>query len=310
MIAAGLLLLAVGAEVFLKGAVGAAQKWHISPLVIGLTVVAFGTSAPELAVSLTAAFSGNADITMGNIVGSNIANIGLIMGIGALMTPLTLRRRIVVADVPILLIIGLGMWAAGALEGQASRFYGLLLILSYVGYMGFLRYWAVKLGVPTDFSQEKDENCPSTIICTLFIIVGVIALVAGSKLLVRGAVDLANYFSVPQLIIGLTLTAIGTSLPELATTIAAARKGHGDIVVGNVVGSNLANLCLVLGPTAIITPVHINSALITRDLPAMALMTGLMLVFMGTGFRVSRLEGLLLLMAYCVYMWVIRPVTG
>ncbi len=310
MITAGLLLLAVGAEVFLKGAVGAAQKWHISPLVIGLTVVAFGTSAPELAVSLTAAFSGNADITMGNIVGSNIANIGLIMGIGAVMTPLTLRRRMVVADVPILLIIGLGVWVAGALDGEASRFYGLLLMLSYVGYMGFLRYWAVKLGVPTEFSQDKGSECPNTVTCTLLIIVGVIALVAGSRMLVRGAVDVANYFSVSQLIIGLTLTAIGTSLPELATTIAAARKGHGDIVVGNVVGSNLANLCLVLGPTAVITPVHINSALIARDLPAMALMTGLMLVFMGTGFRVSRFEGFMLLVAYCIYMWVIRPVTG
>ncbi len=310
MITAGLLLLAVGAEVFLKGAVSAAQKWHISPLVIGLTVVAFGTSAPELAVSLTAAFSGNADITMGNIVGSNIANIGLIMGIGAVMTPLTLRRRMVVTDVPILLIIGLSVWAAGALKGEASRFYGLLLILSYVGYMGFLRYWAVKLGVPTEFSQDKDGNCPSTIICTLLIIVGVIALVAGSRMLVRGAVDVANYFSVSQLIIGLTLTAIGTSLPELATTIAAARKGHGDIVVGNVVGSNFANLCLVLGPTAIITPVQINSALTARDLPAMELMTCLMLAFMVTGFRVSRFEGFLLLVVYCAYMWMIRPVTG
>ncbi len=311
MITAGLVLLAAGAEVFLKGAVGTARRWNISPLVIGLTVVAFGTSAPELAVSLTAAFEGNADITMGNIVGSNIANIGLIMGIGAIMTPLTLRRRMVVADVPILLLIGLGVWAVGAVWGTATRFAGIALMACYLGYAGFLKYWAVRSGqTPHDFSHDIQEECPSTLKSALMIAGGALALIAGSRFLVHGAIEVALYFSVSQLIIGLTLTAIGTSLPELATTVAAARKGHGDIVVGNVVGSNLANLCLVLGPTAAITPVHITSDLVTRDLPAMAVMTILMLATMWTGFRVSRLEGIIMILAYGAYMWIIRPVAG
>jgi len=311
MITAGLVLLCGGAEIFLKGAVDTARRWDISPLVIGLTVVAFGTSAPELAVSLTAAFEGNADITMGNIVGSNIANIGLIMGIGAIMTPLTLRRRMVAVDVPLLLLIGLGVWAAGAVSAEATRLSGILLMACYLGYAGFLKYWSVKSGqTPHAFSHETDEKCPSTFKSVLFIAGGGAALVAGSRLLVHGAVEVALYFSVSQLIIGLTLTAIGTSLPELATTIAAARKGHGDIVVGNVVGSNLANLCLVLGPTAAITPIHINRELINRDLPAMALITVLMLLTMWTGLRINRFEGILLILAYGAYMWVIRPVSG
>ena len=311
MITAGLVLLAAGAEVFLKGAVGTARRWNISPLVIGLTVVAFGTSAPELAVSLTAAFEGNADITMGNIVGSNIANIGLIMGIGAIMTPLTLKRRMVVADVPILLLIGLGVWAVGAIWGTATRLAGIALMACYLGYAGFLKYWAVRSGqTPHDFSHDIQEARPSTLKSALMIAGGALALIAGSRFLVHGAIEVALYFSVSQLIIGLTLTAIGTSLPELATTVAAARKGHGDIVVGNVVGSNLANLCLVLGPTAAITPVHINSDVVTRDLPAMAVMTILMLATMWTGFRVSRLEGIIMILAYGAYMWIIRPVAG
>ncbi len=311
MITAGLVLLAGGAEVFLKGAVDTARRWNISPLVIGLTVVAFGTSAPELAVSLTAAFEGNADITMGNIVGSNIANIGLIMGLGAIMTPLTLRRRMIAADVPLLLLIGLGVWAAGAVWGEATRLSGIVLMACYLGYAGFLKYWAVRSGqTPDAFSHEVEEDPPHTLKSAIFIAGGGVALVAGSRLLVHGAVEVALYFSISQLIIGLTLTAIGTSLPELATTIAAARKGHGDIVVGNVVGSNLANMCLVLGPTAVITPVHINSQLVTRDLPAMALITILMLATMWTGLRISRFEGILLLLAYGAYLWVIKPATG
>ncbi len=310
MIAAGLVLLGGGAEIFLKGAVGCARRWDISPLVIGLTIVAFGTSAPELAVSLTAAFEGNADITMGNIVGSNIANIGLIMGIGAVMTPLTLRRRMIAADVPLLIVTGIIIWTAGALYGETPRLTGIILITCYLGYSAFLRYWASRTGqrpVVADSAPDTDGKTRSALLNIIFIAGGATALVAGSRMLVHGAVDVATYFSVSQLIIGLTLTAIGTSLPELATTIAAARKKHGDIVIGNVVGSNLANICLVLGPTALITPVHMNSVLIHRDIPVMMAMTLLMLVTMWTGLKVSRAEGIVLLAAYGAYMWFIRP---
>lgn len=308
MIAAGLALLTAGAEIFLKGAVGTALRWNISPLVIGLTVVAFGTSAPELAVSLTAAMEGNADITMGNIVGSNIANTGLIMGVGAVMTPLGLRRRMVVADVPFLLLLGLAVWGMAWQWNSLGRLSGLFLMGGYAGYIAFLKYWTTRTqGASCKFKQDVLHKTPHTLTSAMFITGGCAALVAGSKLLVHGAVEIALYFSVSQLIIGLTLTAIGTSLPELATTIAAVRKGHGDIVVGNVVGSNLANICLVLGPTAVITPVMVNKELITRDLPLMALMTLLMLATMWTGLRISRREGVLLLLAYAVYMIIIRP---
>ena len=308
MIAAGLALLTAGAEIFLKGAIGMALRWNISPLVIGLTVVAFGTSAPELAVSLTAAIEGNADITMGNVVGSNIANIGLVMGIGAVITPLGLRRRMVVADVPILLLMGLVVWAVTYQENSLGRLTGLLLMGGYTGYIVFLKYWSTRSReTASEFQQDIPHNAPHLLASAMFIIGGCAALVTGSKLLVHGAVKIALYFSVSQLIIGLTLTAIGTSLPELATTIAAARKGHGDIVVGNVVGSNLANICLVLGPTAAITPIMVNHELITRDLPLMALITLLMLATMWTGFKISRREGVILLLAYAAYMIIIKP---
>ena len=310
LFAAGLALLGGGAEIFLKGAIDAARRWNISPLVIGLTVVAFGTSAPEFAVSLTAAFQDNADITMGNIVGSNIANIGLIMGVGALMTPLRLRRRLIAADMPLLLVIGLFVWAAGAWRAEAARGTGLVLIAFYASYICFLRYWAGRAGekipVIPDADAGSEKPVPGIARSILFVMGGGIGLVAGSKLLVNGAVEIANYFSVSQLIIGLTLTALGTSLPELATTIAAARKNHGDIVIGNVVGSNLANLCLVLGPTALITPVHMNSELINRDMGVMTLMTLLMLFCAWTGCKVSRIEGMFMLAAYGAYLWFIQ----
>ena len=309
-IVSGLVLLGGGAEVFLKGAVGIALRWNISPLVIGLTIVAFGTSAPELAVSLTAAFAGNPDITIGNIVGSNIANIGLIMGIGALMTPLSVRRRMSAVDVPFLLITGLGVLAAAWCCNTVGRVTGVLLLLGYCAYIGFLKYWSVRTSTPGVELPDEVELAapPRTALSTFMIIAGGGALVIGSRLLVHGAVEMALYFSVSQLIIGLTLTAIGTSLPELATTIAAARKGHGDIVVGNVVGSNMANLCIVLGATALVNPVHIGSDVIWRDLPAMTLMTLLMLAAMITGRRVSRMEGCLMLLAYFIYMAIIRIV--
>lgn len=308
MIAAGLVLLGGGAEIFLKGAVDIARRWNISPLVIGLTVVAFGTSAPELAVSLTAAFEGNSDITIGNIVGSNIANIGLIMGIGAIMTPLTLRRRMIAADVPVLLILGLAAWGIAWKWNSVGRLSGLFLMCGYLGYIAFLRYWSARSGqLVSNLPEQITENTPRTFISTALIAGGGAALVAGSKLLVHGAVEVALYFSVSQLIIGLTLTAIGTSLPELATTIAAARRGHGDIVVGNVVGSNLANLCLVLGLTSAVTPISISREVIYRDLPAMALITLLMLVTMMTGLKISRMEGFILLLAYAAYMALISP---
>ena len=307
-IVSGLVLLGGGAEVFLKGAVGIALRWNISPLVIGLTIVAFGTSAPELAVSLTAAFAGNPDITIGNIVGSNIANIGLIMGIGALMTPLPASRRMSAVDVPFLLIAGLGVLAVAWWCNAVGRITGALLLLAYCAYMGFLKYWSVRtrtpgVGLP---DEARLASAPATARSALMIAAGVAALVAGSRLLVRGAVEAALCFSVSQLVIGLTLTAIGTSLPELATTIAAARKGHGDIVVGNVVGSNMANLCIVLGSTALVAPVRMGSDVIWRDLPAMTLMTLLMLAAMVTGGRVSRPEGCMMLLAYFLYIAIMR----
>ena len=239
---------------------------------------------------------------MGNIVGSNIANIGLILGIGAVLTPLKIGLRMLKIEVPLLIVISVVVWVLAA-EGHLGRLAGLLLLSVFTVYCLTL-YWHSKkepYAVHTEFGETlSDKNFFG--LDFLLIIAGLVGLILGSKLLVWGAESIARYLGISELVVGLTLTAVGTSLPELATTVAAARKGQGDLILGNVVGSNLANLCLVIGVTACITPIKINPAILYRDFPVMVAFTLILLPVMRIGMKVSRWDGAVLLILYGLYI--------
>ncbi len=299
----GLILLVGGAELLVKGASNLARHFGVNPLVIGLTIVAFGTSAPELGVSLAAAFLKKPDLSLGNVVGSNIANICLVLGLGAAMRPVRVRMRLLRTEIPLLIAASVAVWGIG-LEGRISRLAGAVFLASFMAYCWFLyvRSRGEVCNVRTEFEGTASYRNTTPWKDLLLVFTGLAGLVGGSKLLVWGAVVLAHFIGVSELIIGLTLTAVGTSLPEMATTISAARRRQGDLLLGNVVGSNLANILGVLGTTAILRPVTVNSMALSRDIP---IMTGLsigMLIIMKTGKTISRKEGAMLLLLYGAYV--------
>ncbi len=297
----GLIILSGGAEALIRGAIRMARLWKISPIVIGLTIVAFGTSAPEMGVALSAALSGQPDITMGNILGSNIANTGLILGLGALLTPLPVRLRMLRIEIPLLIVVSMALWAFATM-GHLGRPAGLILLITFTTYCLVLyRHSRGKPLHQVEFDQSL-SNKGSFWFDLVLVIAGLAGLVIGSKSLVWGAENIAVYLGIPELIVGLILTAIGTSLPELATTVAAARKGQTDLILGNVIGSNLSNLCAVLGVTACITPIDINPDLLHRDFPVMMAFSLVLLPVMRIGMKVTRWEGAALLLSYSVYV--------
>ena len=298
----GLVILSGGAEALIRGAIRMARLWKISPIVIGLTIVAFGTSAPEMGVALSAALSGQPDITMGNILGSNIANTGLILGLGALLTPLPVRLRMLRIEIPLLIVVSMALWAFATM-GHLGRPAGLILLITFTIYCVTLYRHSQK--EPYIHQVEFDKSLSdkgSFWFDLVLVIAGLAGLVIGSKSLVWGAENIAVYIGIPELIVGLILTAIGTSLPELATTVAAARKGQTDLILGNVIGSNLSNLCAVLGVTACITPIDINPDLLHRDFPVMVAFSLVLLPVMRIGMKVTRWEGAALLLSYSVYV--------
>ncbi|MDA0824547.1 MAG: calcium/sodium antiporter, partial [Proteobacteria bacterium] len=258
-LAAGLILLVGGAEVLVRGASKLAAQFGIPPLIIGLTVVAFGTSTPETAVSVQAAMNGSGDLAIGNVVGSNIANVLLILGLTALIAPLIVSRQLIRLDVPIMIGASL-LTLALAWDGQLDRSDGAILFACILAYTAFLitsgrREQAVK---DDEFIKEFGlQAAPKPYawgINLSLIIAGLFLLVSGSNLLVEGAVSLARALGLSELVIGLTVVAIGTSLPELATSVTAAFRGERDIAVGNIVGSNIFNLLCVLGLSALVSP--------------------------------------------------------
>ena len=298
----GLIILSGGAEALVRGAIRMARLWKISPIVIGLTIVAFGTSAPEMGVALSAALSGQPDITMGNILGSNIANTGLILGLGALLTPLPVRLRMLRIEIPLLIVVSMALWAFATM-GHLGRLAGPILLITFVAYCLALYRHSRKEPYTLQVEFDKSLNRKSSFWLDLVLVIaGLAGLVIGSKSLVWGAENIAVYLGIPELIVGLILTAIGTSLPELATTVSAARKGQTDLILGNVIGSNLSNLCAVLGVTACITPIDINPDLLHRDFPVMIAFSLVLLPVMRIGMKVTRWEGAALLLSYGVYV--------
>ena len=298
----GLALLIASAEWLTAASVKLAAALRIKPVIIGLTIIAFGTSAPELFVSLIAAVEGQPDIAIGNVVGSNIANIGLILGIGALVRPFRVPERIARIELPFLAISVLGL-ACAAFLGEVGRVTAVIFLLFFLGYLLFLWYYKTGLlaGQDSEAAVLTGGEDPRYLLRASVIIVSMAGLVAGSKLMILGSVEIAHFFHCPELIIGLTLTAIGTSLPELASTLSAARRRQGGLIIGNVLGSNFANTCAVLGTTGLISPVRINHQVLMRDLPVMAALSLVLFPIMKRKY-IKRQEGFFLLTAYFTYI--------
>jgi len=306
----GLVVLYFGAERTLHGAVGIATRIGVSQLVVGLTLVAFGTSAPELSLDISAAIQGNSDLAFGDLVGSNIANVGLILGIGAIVCPLRVHMRLLRAEVPIAISTSLLVLAL-ALDGVISRQDGMLMLAAFVLFLSYsyraARRESAKMQQELkEAAQEQLEDSgqvhKSIGKSAVMVVVGLAGLVVGAQLMVYAAVEAAVLLGVSPLIIGLTIVALGTSLPELATAIVAARRKEADIVVGNVIGSNIFNLLLILAIVAVIDPVNVGTRSLWVDLPIMIAFAAALVPIMLRGMVVSRAEGILLVMGYFAFL--------
>ncbi|MDO4339636.1 MAG: calcium/sodium antiporter [Eubacteriales bacterium] len=296
MLAAGFAMLVVGADWFVDGAAGIAEKFGIPHLVIGLTIVAMGTSAPEAAVSITAALKGNAGITIGNIVGSNIMNILVILGLASVIVPIAVAKSTVQVEIPYMLAITMLLLLVGSTGNTVTFWEGVILWAAFLLYLGYL-FWMAKKG-----KQEADEEKEKQPLWKLLLLVavGIVLVVWGSDLAVDGATGIARVMGLSERFIGLTIVAFGTSLPELVTSVSAARKGKADIAIGNIVGSNIFNILFVVGTTALITPVVFEDKFIVDTLVAAA--AGILLwlcVFKDK--KLSRTGGVIMLAAYAAY---------
>jgi cation:H+ antiporter len=306
-IAISCVILFAGAELLVRGGASMALKLGLTPLVVGLTVVAFGTSAPELIVSLKAAWIGQSDIAIGNVVGSNIFNIAIILGLAAAVFPITTNLQVLRWDAPVLLAVTL-LVPLTFLDGQVSRVEGVILAVGILAYTG----WAVrmakkdeKLGHEAHVDVPEIEKKGTLFSDILKVVAGLGVLVLGSRILVTNAVTVAQGLGVSEAIIGLTIIAAGTSMPELATSVVAAIRKQSDIALGNVLGSNLFNILFVLGGSAAVHPVK-TSGLQPVDLWVMIGLTVVLVPMLATGRRLSRPEGLLLVatyIGYLAYMW-------
>ncbi|HSP57881.1 MAG TPA: calcium/sodium antiporter [Halomonas sp.] len=312
---AGLVLLVWSAERFVDGAAATSRRLGLSPLLIGMLVIGFGTSAPELMVSALAASQGNPGLALGNAYGSNIANIGLILGLVALISPLTVHSSVVRRELPVLggvtLLSALLMWGGVIGRGEGVLLLGLLAAFIIFSILMARRSASDPLGTETE--ESLDVHPMSLGVGLAWTGVGLLLLVVSSRILVWGAVAIAEGFGVSDLIIGLTVVAVGTSLPELASSISALRRREHDLVLGNVVGSNLFNTLGVVGLAAIIAPIEVGTEVLLRDWSLMAVLTAVMAVFAlgwrGRPGRINRFEGAALLSMFAAYTgWMIHLV--
>lgn len=310
-LAGGLVCLVVGAELLVRGAASIATRLGIAPIIIGLTVVALGTSAPELAVSVSAGLSGEGDVAFGNVAGSNIVNILLVLGGSAVIAPLVVSQRIIRLDIP--LLVGVSVVALLlSLDNEIGRLDGLLLfagILAYTSWLIRAAHREREEDLLTEYGTAVEELEVEVIdkplpVQVAFVMAGLVVLVVGSQLLVASATDIAASLGVSDLVIGLTVVALGTSLPELATSLLAAYRGQRDIAVGNVVGSNLFNIMCVLGLTGIVSPdpIPVSDTSLQVDFPVMLAATVVLLPIIWKGFAIRRWEGLVLIVLYALYV--------
>jgi len=303
----GVILLFIGAEGLIRGSSNLAIKIGITPLVVGLTVVAFGTSAPELVVSLKAALMGNSSISLGNVVGSNIANIALILGIAALIKPLDVHADVIRREIPIMIGITVLLLLL-LIDGELGFVDGVILVIGLIIYLTFSVLIARKEKnheVAAEFKDGLKSNLGITI-SVILVIVGFGLLILGANLFVQSAVAIAKIFGFSDVVIGLTIVAIGTSLPELITSIVASYKKESDIGIGNVVGSNVFNILGILGITAIIIPIS-AVGISYIDLGVMLVAAIILLPLSRTGFIITRLEGAVLFLGYVGYIYYLLP---
>lgn len=294
-LAVGFLLLVKGADWFVDGASGLARKLGIPQLVIGLTIVAMGTSLPEAAVSISAALRGNAEITIGNIVGSNILNILIILGVTALIATLKVADSTIRYEIPFMIVVTFVLLWLGYTGDQVTRLEGIILWVLFLMYLRYL-YMMAKKGK----EEEREAEQLSIAKIIVLILAGVVMIVAGSNFAVEGASNIAKTLGISQRFIGLTIVAFGTSLPELVTSVSAARKGNADIAIGNIVGSNIFNILFIVGTTALITPVTFASGFVVDTLIAAAV--GILLfVCVARTKELRRKAGIVMLLGYVLY---------
>jgi len=306
----GFVLLIAGAELLVRGASKLAIATGISPLVVGLTVVAYGTSSPELAVTLKAAFSGQADLALGNIVGSNISNILLVLGLAATFAALVVDRQLIRLEVPLMIGVSFLVLLMG-MDGVINRYEGIILVLGAISYTVFVirksrrenKARQSKDTGPSNSNPARIRSPMQVFLQIALIVAGLALLVLGSDWLIDGAVVIAELLGVSQLVIGLTIVAVGTSLPEIATTLVAAFRSQREMAVGNVVGSNIFNLLLVLGVTSAVAPagIEVSKTALYFDIPVMIAASLLLLPVFFTHYRIDRWEGILFLGFYAAY---------
>jgi cation:H+ antiporter len=298
LFAVGLVVLAAGAEALVRGSVRVARALGVSPFVVGFTVIGFGTSAPELVVGLTAALEGRSEIALGNVVGSNIANVGLVLGVAALAAPLAAHMRLLKVEVPLVIGASLLLWAL-CRDGHVGRADGAVLLAGFFALAAYMYRGA--RAEPPAVKEELGLAVAEKLrvrVAAVLVVGGLCGLVGGAHLMVTAAVGLARELGVSEWLIGLTVVAVGTSLPELAAAVAGAVRGEADIVVGNIAGSNLFNVLLILGSTAVVRPMDVPASARAVDLPVMTGFAVLLMLVVANGQRVHRWEGAVLLTAY------------
>ena len=303
----GLALLLFGGEALIRGAVGLARRAGISPFIVGLTIIGFGTSAPEMVVSVDAALSGSPGIAVGNVIGSNVANILLIVGAAALFVPLAVHPDALKRD-GMMIAFATILFIAIALMGTASWYHGVIALTVLVAYLGY-SIWSDRRGIDAAAQMHSDEGellqsgLPDKMWAMLLALaIGLVALVAGSRFAVIGASAIAREAGISEEVIGITLVAFGTSLPELATAMVAAARKQADVCIGNVIGSNIFNLLGITGAAAIAAPLPFSASVVTFDIWVLAAVTILFMWFMLTGRRIQRWEGGVLLLLYFTYI--------
>lgn len=298
----GLILLVGGAEVMVRGAIRIAAAVGISPLVIGLTVVAFGTSAPELAVAAVATLRGDPDLALGNVVGSNILNVLLILGLSAAVAPLLVQRRLVRLEVPFMIGVSVLVMLM-ALDRSISAIEGVFLVTGGIVYTVGLVVQARRSGNGLERKLPALRGRAGLVASSLLVVAGLVLLTLGSHWIVVGAQAMAAAFGVPDLVIGLTVVSVGTSLPELATSVVASIRGERDLAVGNIVGSNIFNLMIILGTAAVLSVdgLDVPLAMLTFDLPVMLAVALVCLPIFFTGQKIDRAEGLIFVGFYVAY---------
>lgn len=296
-----LVILYFAAEWLVRGGTSLAQRLGVSPLIIGLTIVSFGTSAPELVVSIQSSVLGQGALSIGNVLGSNLFNIGVILGISAIIYPLAVKRQLFKLDIPVVIVATL-LFFISFHDGKLVFAEGLLFLILFFSYIGYLTYKSLKENHNSDKAEEASafRMTKHWGLDILLIIVGLLGLVYGSDMLVKNSTHVARHWGMSEALIGLTIVAAGTSMPELATSVVAAMKKHSDIAVGNVIGSNIFNILLVMGAAGVINPIETDDIKFF-DGAFLLFVTFLLYLFMKKSKNVTKAEGAILLLSYIIY---------